>query len=297
MNIPIDSLATGPLTEEESGLLPSEEDVVFYRKHGYYHSRKLFTDEEIEAAIAGSERYYAGERDFPPPNGFETDGWKPGDGEGLRKNDYASLRNRELTALVRKPILAAVAARLAGAGIRLWHDQLLYKPVSTPGSPVSVGWHTDRQYWRCCTSDNMLTAWIPFHDCGEEMGTLTVVDGSHTWPDNTRGLDFFSSDLEGMERRFDTGGAAVTKVPMILAIGHVSFHHCRTIHGSGPNFGTAPRRAIAVHLQDQPNRYREYRFSDGNLARHENNRMCRQVDGRPDYTDPVICPRLWPVSA
>ncbi len=157
-----------------------------------------------------------------------------------------------------------------------------------------MGWHTDRQYWRSCTSDRMLTAWIPFHDCGEEMGTITMIDGSHTWPDNSKQLDFFSNDLEGMEQRLDNRGAPIVRVPMILPRGHVSFHQCRTIHGSPPNRSTAPRRAIAVHLQDEANRYRPYRFSDGSLASHNNNRYCGTVNGEPDYTDPVICPQLWP---
>ncbi len=107
------------LTQEEQDLLPSDEDVALYQTHGYYLSRKLFTDKEIDAAIAGSERYYAGERDFSPPNGHQPTGWKPEDGDVLRKNDYASLQNRELTALVRKPLLGAVAARLCGSGVRL----------------------------------------------------------------------------------------------------------------------------------------------------------------------------------
>lgn len=284
----------GTLSTEARDLLPSDEDVAFYREHGYYLSKKLFTDEEIDAAVAGSERYYAGERDFSPPNGHHPEGWEPRHGDVLRKNDYASLQNRELAALIHKPILGAVAARLAGCSIRLWHDQLLYKPVSTPDSSPAVGWHTDRQYWRSCTSDDMLTAWIPFHDCGEEIGTIMMIDGSHRWPDNSRELDFFSNDLEGMERRFDTGGEPLVKVPMILPKGHVSFHHCRTIHGSAPNHSTMPRRAIAVHLQDEPNRYQAFRFPDGKLASHNNNRYCRMVNEEPDYTDPVICPRLWP---
>jgi len=266
-----------------------------YQEHGYYLSHKLFTDEEIDAAVAGSERFYAGERDAPPLNDRETQGWTPADGpDVLRKNDYASLRNRELSALVRKPILGAVAARLRGAPIRLWHDQLLYKPVSRAGQAINVGWHTDRQYWMTCTSDRMLTAWIPFHDSFEEMGTIMMIDGSHTWPDNAAGLDFFSSDLAGLEQRFRTGGKSVARVPMNVPKGHVSFHHCLTIHGSGPNHGHGPRRAIAVHLQDEPNRYRAFRFPDDRLAAHNNDVLCRQVDGRPDYADPAICPRPWP---
>ena len=75
--------------------------------------------------------------------------------------------------------------------------------------------------------------------------------------------------------------------------GQVSFHNCRTIHGSGPNVCGDPRRAIAVHLQDEANRYREYMGDNGQLARHANNALCRQVDGVPDYADPTICPVLY----
>ena len=48
-------------------LLPTDADVAFYREHGYYMTKKIYTDAEIEAAVSGSERYYAGERDMPPP--------------------------------------------------------------------------------------------------------------------------------------------------------------------------------------------------------------------------------------
>ncbi len=282
------------LTEQQQALLPTDDDVRFYREHGYYHSRKLFTDEEIDAALAGSERFYALDLDDPGVPVMEGKRPQARPGPGLRKNDYASFFNRALTALVRHPLLGAVAARLAETPeIRLWHDQLLYKPTDDPAKKANVGWHTDRGYWKTCSSANMVTAWIPFHDCGDAQGTITMVDGSLHWPDNTRGLDFFSSDLEGLESRFQTGGREIVKVPMPLRKGEVSFHHCLTIHGSGPNRTDRPRRSIAVHLQDRSNRWTEYHFEDGRLAHHDNDALVRQVDGRPDYADPDICPTLF----
>ena len=279
------------LTAEELALLPTDEEVQFYQTRGYYHTKKIFTDAEIDAALAGSERYYQGERDHALPD-FVA-GWQPEHGNVLRKNDYASLQNRELAALVRKPLLGAIAARLCGASVRLWHDQLLYKPPSDPSKPVNVGWHTDRGYWKTCTSDQMLTAWIPFHDCDEQMGTITMIDQSHQWPDNTEVLDFFNHNLAALENQFRTDGRPVVKVPMLLGKGEVSFHHCLTIHGSGPNLTNQPRRSIAVHMQDESNRYQEFHYPDGTLARHSNDRLVRQVNGSPDYTDPDICPHLW----
>ena len=284
------------LTTDELALLPTDEEVQLYRIHGYYQSRKIFSDEEIDRAIAGSERYYRGERDRPLPECTRDWGWRPEHGNVLRKNDYASLQNRELAMLIHKPILGAIAARLCGDSVRLWHDQLLYKPPSDPTRPANVGWHTDRGYWKTCSSDRMLTAWIPFHDCDEQIGTITMVDQSHRWLDNTDTLDFFNHDLAALEKQFRTGGQTVQKVPMILRKGEVSFHHCLTIHGSGPNLTNQPRRSIAVHMQDGRNHYQIGHYADGTRARHPNDLLVRHLDGVPDYADPACCPQLWPLQ-
>lgn len=288
-------------TADLEALLPTDEDVAFYREHGYYISRHIFSDEELDAAVEGSERFYAGEFDPCEHEGLrrfmQQHGPRPPYG-GLRKHDYASFFCRSLAAITRKPILGAIAARLAGTPqIRLWHDQLLFKPPQAPGRQGNVGWHTDRGYWQNCTSTNMLTAWVPFHACDEAIGTITMIDGSHRWPDNTAGLDFFSGDLEGLEQRFQTGGQAVVKTPMILDKGQVSFHHCLTIHGSGPNLDDRPRRSIAVHLQDADNRFREFTTPDGQRMWHGNCALTAGADGAPDFSDPAVCPVIWSGSA
>ncbi len=283
-----------PLTPEQVALLPSDEDVCFYREHGYYLSQQIFSEAQVDALLDASERYYAGEVDEPGNPALRR--YQPdGDyGNGLRKHDYASFFSRELARLTRSPLIGAIAARLAGSpSIRLWHDQLLYKPVDYANKKVSVGWHTDRQYWRSCSSTTMLTAWIPFHDCGEEMGTITFFDRSLQWADKAEGLNFFSNDLEGMEARLKMHDRSIVKIPGNLKKGQVSFHHCLTIHGSGPNYGSAPRRSIAVHLQDEANRYQRYRQGNGELASHANDRLCREVEDVPDYTDPYVCPVLF----
>ena len=48
------------LTDEERDLLPTEEEVAFYSEHGWYLTRKLFTDEEVDELLDASERFYAG---------------------------------------------------------------------------------------------------------------------------------------------------------------------------------------------------------------------------------------------
>ncbi|HEX3815923.1 MAG TPA: phytanoyl-CoA dioxygenase family protein [Mycobacteriales bacterium] len=268
----------------DENLLPSAADLASYREHGFWISPIILPPEVVDAAERGMERFYAGDLDSED---LPVGGWKPDDGNVLRKNDYASLRVNELAALVRYPMIGATAARLAGAdSIRLWHDQLLYKPVDAEGVPANVGWHTDRQYWQTCSSTEMLTAWVGFHDVDEANGAVSFLDGSNQW--EVTGLNFFSQDLAGLQAEVERQGVPFQPRPARMKRGQVSFHNCRTVHGSGPNHGTAPRRGIAIHLQPGDNHWVE---SD---ARHTNDTLTRKVDGHPDYTDPAFCPVLYP---
>jgi ectoine hydroxylase-related dioxygenase (phytanoyl-CoA dioxygenase family) len=276
-------------------LLPTDDEVAAYRRDGFYVSRQIIPADVLDAAEHGMERFYAGDVDapFPGRTRFDHYDWTPEHGNVLRKNDYTSLMVHELGALVRSPAIGAVAARLAGAGeIRLWHDQLLYKPPGLDGATGNVGWHTDRQYWATCTSDDMLTAWVPFHDCDETTGTITFVPGSHRWDQS--GLDFFDQDLATLEARISSPTGVIEKVSPRIPRGAVTFHHCRTVHGSGPNVSGRPRRSMAVHLQPGDNRHRAGVDADGTPLYHRNDELCRSVHGQPDYTDPAFFPVLWP---
>ncbi len=74
----------------------------------------------------------------------------------------------------------------------------------------------------------------------------------------------------------------------------MSFHHCRTYHGSGANRSAEPRRAISLHLQDGANAYREFPLADGSLAAYNHDELVRRTpDGTPDYSDPEFCPVVW----
>jgi ectoine hydroxylase-related dioxygenase (phytanoyl-CoA dioxygenase family) len=273
-------------------LLPRAEDVAFYRRHGYWISPVILPSELLDAAERGMRRFYAADHDTVLPDVPATRGRTPKPGE-MRKNDYASLRVRELADLVAYPIIGAIAAVLAGAkSILLWHDQLLYKPVDTAGTPTRVGWHTDRQYWMSCSSEEMLTAWVGFHDVSEVNGGIAFLPGSHRW--DVQHLDFFAQDVTTLEAEIGRQGYPVRPVIPSMRRCQVSFHHCRTVHGSARNRGTEARRSLAIHLQPGDNHWRERRSPDGTPARHPNEDLVRTVAGVPDYADPTVCPELWP---
>ena len=285
------------LTQEQQALLPTEEDVCFYEEHGWYISPPVIDESIIDQAIVGSQAFYRGVRDgvLPVETGYSN--WKPEDGDIIRNNEFVSLQKNELKQLALQPIIGAIAARLARTReIRILDDQLVYKPGAKPGRSLNnaVGWHSDRAYWSTCSSDKLLTAWIPFHDCDEARAPLVVLDKSHRWSGLQEMRHFNDPNLDGLTDKLNATGKQVVKIPMTLKKGQVSFHNCWTIHGSYPNRSPLHRQALAVHLQDRDNCYRPYSNPQGREIHIFDEQLCRTLpNGYPDFSDPQVFPVVW----
>jgi hypothetical protein len=292
------------LTDAERELLPTDAEVEQYADRGWYLTRKLLTDAETDRLVAASEAFYAGARSRRLPHRPPTLAyWEPDRGDVQRHNDYVHYESDEIAAILRKPLIGAVAARLARADeIRLFQSTLILKPPRPDEPSNLVPWHFDKHYWQTCTSERMLTAFIPFHDCDESMGTITMVDGSNRWKeiggDDSTTRHFAHRDAAELEHLLvenaEFNNSEVRKIPMVIPKGHMSFHHCRTYHGSGGNLSDRPRRAISLHLQDGDNRYRPVSLSDGTPVRYNHDYLVRRTaSDEPDYSDPDFCPVLW----
>lgn len=268
--------------------------VADYTRDGFVVVDDLVPHELLEEAWYGVQRVHAGERDTTLPSGLGYLDWTPDDPSGTRINDYVSLQNEEIRRLVTHRPIAAMASLLAGSSpIRLFHDQVIYKDPGTP-TKTNVGFHTDRAYWHTCSSLSMLTAWVPLTNCSEEHGPLRVVRGSHLWGTNDDLAGFWTGDgtgrLDGVAAPAPADHEVVT---LALQPGQVSFHHCRMVHGSGPNRATGPRCAVTIHLQDADNRYVAPAGRDRRTV-HVNDLLCRTgEDGSPDYSDPFVSPVLF----
>ena len=282
-----------------SEVLPTDEDVRRYEERGYYLSAPVMPNSLLDAVRDMIEPYQAGERDRPLPAGAKFSDWKPGDKTAVRNNEFCSLQSDVVRGLVMFPLLGAIAARLARTtAVRLFDDQLVFKP-SGDGSPSAtvVGWHTDGSYWSTCTSDRMLTAWVPLHDTSIENGTLCVIEGSHRWPESDHVRGFNESDLASIGSRVGRSIERASIVPIELKKGQVSFHHMRTLHASMPNTSGRPRCAVALHMQDDDNSYQHFTAQDGTPIVLPHDRLCRKrLDGEPDYRDPQVFPQIWPAG-
>ncbi len=225
-----------------------------YRRDGFYiHAAALWPLDAVDRAVAGMDAVRRGEYDTGVPP--RPSAWQPGDDPTrLCKIEKPQIANRAIMDLIKHPALGALAAQVCGAEwVQVWWVQLLYKP---PGSgDANVGWHQDRNYWGAWEEGSELfTAWIALSEVGSADGPMRFVRGSHQWG-LLPGSDFFGQDLAQQKRELvaQANGEWV-EVAATLPKGGVSFHHCLTLHGSGPNSSTRPRRSLAVHLRTERSR-------------------------------------------
>ena len=274
----------------------SAQDAAFYQEHGWVTTPTVLDDALIDEALAGLDQHWTGHRDRVLPGaGKHFADWMPGDGEGTRNNEYLSLQNRKVSRLAWSPTVGAIAAAAADTSeIRLFDDQIVNKPGGQTNAVV--GWHVDGDYWGTCSSKNMLTAWIPLHDCPEETGPLVVLDGSHRWSHKVDRsiLSFHSTDMDLLLRHVEGLGLEFKPVTISLQRGQFSLHHCLAIHGSYANRSDRSRVALAVHLQDGANQYQPATKPDGRPVQLYNDMICaKNAAGEPDYSDASVFPTLW----
>ena len=146
--------------------------------------------------------------------------------------------------------LAGIAAGLLGTrGVRMWHDQALYKE---PGGGFTP-WHADQQYWPMA-SGLCVTAWIPLQAVPMELGPLSFAPGSHL---KRIGRDLEISDESERLIRDALREHGLAEVAEPYAEGDVSFHLGWTLHRAGPNTSDRPRKVHTVIYMDADMRLAE----------------------------------------
>ncbi|WP_435168805.1 phytanoyl-CoA dioxygenase family protein [Paenibacillus glycanilyticus] len=152
------------------------------------------------------------------------------------------------------PVICEEVAQLCHSNsLRIWHDQVQYKPPIT-GGPTN--WHQDHPLWPIIQPADLVSAWVALDDAVIENGCMWMVPGSHKWGNHQRYLantpDFMPYH---QQPEMLPNNAVVNAVPFEIKKGQVGYHHCLTWHGSPHNRSEMKRRAIAVHYMPGHTRY------------------------------------------
>lgn len=135
--------------------------------------------------------------------------------------------------------LARIAAGLLGVnGVRLYHDQALYKEAGGGVTP----WHADQYYWPLAT-DRSITVWVPLQETPLEMGPLSFARGSHRF---SFGRDLPISDESEAALQHALNERQFPLVQQPFALGDVSYHLGWTFHRAEANTTARPRRVMTI---------------------------------------------------
>jgi ectoine hydroxylase-related dioxygenase (phytanoyl-CoA dioxygenase family) len=171
-----------------------------------------------------------------------------------------------IKALVMGKRIARIATELMGCrGVRLYHDQALYKE---PGGGITP-WHADQYYWPV-DSDRTVTAWIPLQDTPQEMGPLAFAPGSFRIE---TGRDLEISDESERKLQRSLKSYSIHETPFDL--GEVSFHSGWTFHRAGANSTDRPREVMTIIYVDQDIRLTEPKNKD---QENDRQRWCPGVE-------------------
>ncbi|MEW6126470.1 MAG: phytanoyl-CoA dioxygenase family protein [Acidobacteriota bacterium] len=135
---------------------------------------------------------------------------------------------------------AKIAAELMNvSGVRMYHDQALYKEPGGGATP----YHQDQFYWPLDTP-HTITMWMPLVDITSEIGSMTFVSGSHRlgYLDKLPISDESQSEFQ----KLISGRGLSTHTYGAMRAGDATFHAGWTLHSAPANPTNRMREVMTI---------------------------------------------------
>jgi hypothetical protein len=241
---PLTNLFPQPASREEwERYRLSDEQVGFYREHGYLAGVRVLT--EAQVGVLRDELRELIQPLHPAHDLFY-------EYHSNESSDPAKILFHALGAwrispafhdLLWSPSFTVPASQLLDGAVRFWHDQLFCKPARHGGF---VAWHQDYSYWTRTRPINHLSCWIGLDDSTRENGCVNYVPGSHRW--QLLPVTGLADDMSAIKGVLTAEQLAEFKpIAIELQTGECSFHHPLMVHGSFENRTPQERRAIVIN--------------------------------------------------
>lgn len=248
-------MTTNVLDPAEAGLDVnlSDEQVRFFRDNGYLSVPRITTDAEVSSL----RTFYDDVFDNPEAHGLrKVDRSPKGEPESLFQVHSAERKFPTLLETTYFHNARRAAARLLGVPVEqvTGYNHMLRKP---PRHGAVTPWHQDEEGWSLGTPARLfvhraLNCWMPLDEATVESGCMQFIPGSHLNEQHYPHVDRGDGTGVRVAQGFDEAEAAACPIPA----GGATFHHCRTLHYSGPNTTENPRRAMVFVFHTTPARIR-----------------------------------------
>ena len=219
----------------------NKKELSFYKKNGYLVKEKLISNKEINKINSLIDKIINKEEKKKTKiknlggsynNNFVYNSNSSNKREILRLNN-PTYYNKLFFNLSRNKKIINIAKKLLGGSVRFHHCKLNFKLPSKKGGEVS--WHQDWAFYPH-TNDDLITVGVYLEDCYEENGPLQVIPKSHKqkiFSHHNKSKEFVGKICEKINSK--------NKKSLTGKAGTVTFHHVRTVHGSGLNLKNSKR--------------------------------------------------------
>lgn len=222
----------------------STDQITFYRNNGFIVVEDFLSEKELDQWRTAVMEAVQDRKGVKMPGKSVTTGMDDGineDAEYFSKVFDQLLNlwqtNEKVKDIMLDPRIGKMAAQLSGAdGIRIWHDQALFKrPWANPTS-----WHLDTPFWSF-SDRRALSIWVALDDATLENGCMYFIPGSYqqTTLEN-KGIGKNMDAIFSAYPQFANTPSFAAK----MKAGSCSFHNGLTIHGAGANMTNGFRRAM-----------------------------------------------------
>lgn len=218
----------------------SEEQINEYQKNGFIRLRKVLEGEVLEytkrvIGAAVRARTEDDKRKLEEKSQYEQSFMQC----GYLAWDFPAVKD-----FVFGKRFAGIARDLMKVdGVRLWHDQALYKEQ---GGRIT-DCHQDESYWPI-NSKNTTTMWLALVDVPEEKGCMRFIPGSHQW-----GIREYVDIFE--QPHVPEAVKEENRVALPLNAGDVTYHSGLTFHEAFPNKTNEMREAMTIIYFEDGARY------------------------------------------
>lgn len=217
----------------------SQEQINFFKKNGFIKLKKVFSAKTIAYLneTISNEVQRLNTQHLPIK---ERDTY----GKAFLQIMNIWTKSEQVKEIVFSKRLAKIATDLLGVdGVRLYHDQALYKE---PGGGITP-WHADQYYWPLA-NDSTVTVWIPLQETPLEMGPLEFSSQSFKL---TTGRDKEIGDESQQILKETLAREGFDHVIEPFEIGEVSFHRGWLFHRAGANNTNKMRSVMTMIYMDK----------------------------------------------
>lgn len=195
-------------------------DLSFYKQNGFLVKKNLISKKTIQNINNEINKF----KKIKNYNFFEH--------KTVNKKKYflrlqdPHLRHKLFKNLSKNKKIIDIVAKLLGGTVRFHHSKLNFKLPSSLGG--TVHWHQDWSFYPH-TNDDLLAVGIYLEDCFDINGPLKIIPKSHK---KTLYNHHYKGKFIGkISEKLNTKKA----ISLTGSAGTVTFHHVRTVHGSGLN--------------------------------------------------------------